>query len=159
MLACAGALIAGVASCKKKEMPNEPKAAITQTENVNMKVDESYSFTLPKNLRDDPYEITIQAQHALISEVGVNKAGERIFSYTPAKGYSGSDQVVVSNDQEREEHMAQQGEHYRPLPLGKEPRKGKCDEQKGEEDHYIFTFNFLIDNPTISSVTSAQIVK
>jgi len=158
MLASASALMAGMASCKKQEIPKEPKEAITQTVDVKMKVDESYSFTLPKNLRDDPYEITIKAQHALISEVGINQAGDRIFSYTPTKGYTGSDQVVVSNDQEREEHMAQKGNHQGP-PKGKPHHKGKCEGPKDEEDHYILTFNFVVDNTNTSSLTAGETIK
>jgi hypothetical protein len=158
MLASASALIAGMASCKKQELPNEPKEAITQTVNVKMKVDESYSFTLPKNLRDDPYEITIKAQHALISQVGTNQAGDKIFSYTPTKGYNGPDQVVVSNDQEREEHMNQKGNHQGP-PKGKKHHKGKCEGPKGEEDHYILTFNFVVDDTNTSSLTAGETIK
>lgn len=141
VLASASALMTGMASCKKEKMP---KAAITQTETVNLKANESYTFVLPKNLRDDPYEITSQAQHYSISEVGVNASGERIFQYKPAEGYIGSDQVVISNDEEREMHeMHPAG----PKPLGapgKKHPKGDC--KGGDEDHYIITINFVTEN-------------
>lgn len=141
VLASASALMTGMVSCKKEEMA---KAAITQTETVNLKTNESYTFVLPKNLRDDPYEITSQAQHHRISEIGVNTAGERVFQYTPAEGYVGADQVILSNDEEREGHeMHPAG----PKPAGaprKQHPKGDC--KGGEEDHYIITINFTIEN-------------
>jgi len=137
MLVTASALIAGMASCKKGQMPKE---AIKQTVNVDLKTNEAYTLVLPKNLRDDPYEITTQAGHFSISQVGVNASGERIFQYTPATGFIGTDQVVVSNDQEREEHEMH--------PQGPPPPKhmnGGCNKTKGEEDHYIITINFVVE--------------
>lgn len=143
ILAAASALITGTVSCKKKDIQAE-RDAITQTVDVSLNTDEAYLFTLPKNLRDDPYEITTQASHYSISELGVNSAGERIFKYTPAQGYVGTDQIIVSNDQEREEHKTHPGG---PLPGGPNapaPPKGNCQNKQGVEDHYIITFNINI---------------
>lgn len=135
MLATAGALVAGMASCKKEHTPKE---AIKQTINVSLKENESYTFSLPKNLRDDPYEITSQAQHYAVSEVGTNNSGQRVYNYTPSTGFFGNDQVIVSNDQEREEHKGHPG----GPPKGG-PKPGNC--KGGEEDHYIITINFVVD--------------
>lgn len=134
LLAVASALITGMVSCKKKEMP-APKAAITQTVNVSLKSNEDYTFTLPKNLRDDEYEITSQASHFSISEVGKNTSGEQIYKYTPATDFTGTDVVIVSNDEEREHGCPKQ--HNGPKPP--RPPKGQ------EEDHYIVTINFTVE--------------
>lgn len=139
MLATAGALVAGMASCKKEKMPKE---AITQTVTVSLAANEKYTFTLPKNLRDDAYEITDQAEHYSLSEVGVNTAGERVFNYTPAAGYVGNDQVVLSNDEEREAHKPHPKGPKFGLPLPGRSHKGQC--KGGEEDHYIITINFVV---------------
>lgn len=136
MLAIAGVISIGNTSCKKEKMPKE---AIKQTINVNLKMDENFTFLLPKNLRDDAYEITRQAVHYSFSEVGINASGNRIYQYMPATGYTGTDQVIVSNDEEREMHQTPpKGPHpLRPLKKG-------C---KGpEEEHYIITINFVIEN-------------
>ncbi len=134
MLVAASAIIVGTTSCKKERMPKE---AITQTETVNMNADESYTFTLPKNLRNDPYEITHEASHFSLSEVTTNASGDMVYKYTPANGYVGTDEVTLSNDQEREEHKGHpagpsQGGHH----------KGNC--EGGEEDHYIITIKFTV---------------
>ncbi len=146
LLAAASAMLTLGVSCKKKDLHVE-KDAITQTENVSLSADESYLFTLPKNLRNDPYEITTQASHYSISEVGVNSSGERIYKYTPAQGFTGTDVVVVSNDQEREEHKMRP-DGPRPLfPKAGGPQKKDCNEKEGEEDHYIITINFTVTGP------------
>jgi len=148
MLATAGALVAGMASCKKEPMPKE---AITQTINVGLKSNENYTFTLPKNQEDDPYEITSQAKHFGISEVGVNTSGERVFNYTPSKDYIGSDQVIISNDREK---TCQQMHPGGPQPLGPPPcghQKGNC--KGGEEDHYIITINFVMQSNSEIAIT------
>lgn len=161
LLATASALIAATASCKKEHMPKE---AVVQTVNVSIKANESFTFELPKNLRDDPFEITSQAAHFSVSELGVNAAGNRIFSYTPSKDFTGTDKVILSNDQEREQHQhpggppqngcSQQGPPPAGGPQGPPPsgghqcgghhHKGNCN--KGEEDHYIITINFVVES-------------
>lgn len=150
MLVTASAMFVGMTSCKKERMQ---KDAIKETINVNLKTDENYTFTLPKNLRDDPYEITTQAKHASISEVGVNASGERVYNYKPTSDYVGSDQVIVSNDQEREEH---QNHSAGPPPPGG-PKKGGCHKGKGEEeDHYIITINFIVNGTATTSTTAEK---
>lgn len=131
ILAIASALVAGMASCKKKEMPRE---AIKQNVDVTLTSGQDYTFTLPENLRDDEYKIITQAAHYSVSSLGTNSAGERIYQYKPSATYTGSDVVVLSNDWERE----QMGQH----PQG--PPPGGCKEKEGEEDHYIITINFVI---------------
>lgn len=149
-LVTASAMFVGMTSCKKERMPKE---AIKETINVSLKTDESYTFTLPKNLRDDPYEITSQAKHSSISEVGVDASGQRVYSYKPTTGYVGSDQVIVSNDQERQEHK---NNSAGPPPPGG-PKKGKCHKGKGEEeDHYIITINFVVNGTATTAPNDEQ---
>ena len=153
MLATASALIAGMASCEKKDKEEMPKEAIKQTVNVNLKNSESYTFVLPKNLRNDPFEISTQAKHYSLSEVGLNSSSERIYQYKPTAGYVGNDVVIVSNDQEREE-MEQHEHHERHHPHGPMSgghKKGHCN-KGGEEDHYIITINFNVTDRTNSDL-------
>lgn len=141
LLATASALLTGMVSCKKKEMPS-PKPAITQTVNVSLKTNEDYTFSLPKNLRDDEYEITTQASHYSISEVGKNSSGKHIYKYTPSTDYAGTDVVIVSNDEERD-HCCPQHQNG---PKPPRPPKGP------EEDHYTITINFTIEARTDEAV-------
>jgi hypothetical protein len=140
LLALASLSVVGMQSCKKEE--NE-KPAIQQTINVELKANESYSFVLPKNKRDDAYEFTTKASHSSISELGVDANGNRVYKYTPAQDYFGTDKVVVSNDQEREEHH-KEPKGTRP-PFGGKPH-GHGDCKGGEEDHYIVTINFIVNS-------------
>src|ERR1044072_2291690 len=94
LLAVAGSMIAGMASCKKEETPVPP---ITQTYDVSLRVGESYTFSLPKNIRNDPYEIINAEKHATVSQLCMDSTGAPVYKYTPETGYAGSDQVVVSN--------------------------------------------------------------
>jgi hypothetical protein len=137
LLAVAGVMAAGMASCKKDEMP---ASAITQTIDVGLKVGESYTFALPGNTGN--YEILSPATHASLSAIGVNNSGEHIYEYTPEAGYSGSDQVIVSNDKDKKPDCAHpQG----PPPAG--AQHGDCTGEKDE--HYTITINFTMQD-TIS---------
>lgn len=138
LLTVAGFAAVSFSSCKKEEIE---KAAITQTHTVQLKANESYTFVLPKNKRNDAYEFTTTASHASVSAIGKDASGNPIYQYTPEVGYVGTDQVVLSNDYEREEHANKP--HPRPL-LGIGHPKGDC--KGGEEDHYIVTINFVVQS-------------
>ena len=135
MLSISGLILVGTQSCRKKEGP--PKPAIQETINVQLKVNEVYTFVLPENKRDDDYQISTNAAHAKISQLGKDASGNQIYQYTPVLDFAGTDQVIVSNDEELREHHDHQGP----------PPHGGCN-KGGEEDHYIVTINFTIANPT-----------
>jgi hypothetical protein len=131
----------GITSCKKEKME---KDAIAQTYTIALKANEVYTFTLPTNTRNDAYQFTTNATHASVSQIGKDADGNSIYTYTPALDYVGTDEVVLSNDQERAEH----GNHpSKPKPaLGVHPQ-GDCN-GGGEEDHYIVTIHFVVDAAT-----------
>jgi hypothetical protein len=134
MLAITALVAAGTSSCKKEKMP---KDAIHQTINISLRSDETYNLDLPMNKRNDEYRFKKQAAHFSTSELGQSSTGLRTFKYVPASGYTGTDQVILSNDWEREEHHADKphgGGHH-----------GDCD--KEEEDHYIITVNIVVEDP------------
>ena len=147
LLSVASLVMVGTQSCKKKEGP--PKPAIKQTVNTQLKANEAYTFTLPRNTRNDEYEITANASHASISKIGVDASGNYIYQYTPALNYAGTDQVVLANDEELREPQ----NHPKPHP------HGGCN-NGGQEDHYIVTINFTIVNlteegrPSLKSVSN-----
>jgi hypothetical protein len=135
--------VVGMQSCKKDEIE---KAPITQTVSAQLKANESYTFTLTKNTRDDEYRFVTQAQHAKVSSLGVDAAGNRIYSYTPELNYVGTDQVIVSNDWERDGAHPHNDTCTDPPPQGNPPpHNGNCG-KGGEEDHYIVTINFTIND-------------
>lgn len=141
MLAMASFLVVGMTSCDKEE---EMEEAITQNLEVKLMMNEDYTFTLPENLRDDKYEITSPAAHASISIVGLDAQGNQIYQYTPEENYTGTDLVVLSNDQEREEHGNRPPHPPKGFHLRKKP--GNCGEK---EDHYIITIQFTIEGPQV----------
>lgn len=147
LLATASFAVIGMQSCKKEE--NNHKPPISETINVQLKANEAYTFTLPKNKRNDEYEITTQPSHSAISEVGVDASGNRIYQYTPSLNYVGTDEVVVANPKEDEDHNnGGKPEHHHLLPPPHHEHHGDCD--GGEEDHYIVTINFLVANSSVN---------
>lgn len=138
LLAFAGIAMIGIQSCKKEEKPKPP---VLQSYDVQLKANEAYTFTLPKNKRNDPYEITSQSNHYTISAVGEDASGNRIYQYTPAKDYAGTDRVVIANPKEEHPDHGKCGPKP-PMIHPKHPH-GDCD--KDEEDHYIVTINFTIN--------------
>jgi hypothetical protein len=145
LFATTGLLLSGITSCKKEEQHRPP---IQEALNIALKANESYTFTLPKNKRNDPYEIAQQAGHYSISAVGEDASGNRIYQYTPATDYTGTDEVVVANPKEEGEHHPSPGEHPKP-GLFHHEHHGGCD--GGEEDHYIVTIHFTIENTTAAA--------
>lgn len=137
LLAFASVVAIGTQSCKKEE---EPKPPVAETYNVSLKMNEAYTFTLPKNKRDDAYDIITQSAHYSISSVGKDAAGNRIYQYTPAQDYLGADQVVLANAKE-----GQRPPHEKCGPKPFIPHKHPHGNCEGDEDHYIVTINFTVE--------------
>ena len=85
-----------ISSCRKEGTD------VTKTINVTMYAGDTYSYSVNHaGDGDDVMEITAQASHASVSEVkSSNSNGDVIFQYTPASGYTGSDEVHVANVEE-----------------------------------------------------------
>ncbi len=99
MLFLAGITLFALQSCQKAETV---AALVEKTVNATLKVNESYTFTLPSNQSDEPYQITTQASHSSISELGKNTAGDMVYNYTPALDFVGTDRVVITTPEETE---------------------------------------------------------
>ncbi len=144
-VALAGMSALTLQSCKK-EKPIE-RAPIAITENVSLKINESYTFTMPANTSDDAFAISKQAEHFKISELGKNAEGKEVYLYTPAQDYKGTDQVVMANPEE-EHHGGEHhgGEHHAGTPPlgGGHHGGGNCGNHE-EEKNYVITINFVID--------------
>jgi len=85
-------------SCQKEQ------DTLTKTINVTLAPGESYSTIIKSD--DDVLAITQQAEHASVSELKEALCnGERLFTYTPATGYIGNDQVqITSSDEKKHGH-------------------------------------------------------
>ena len=122
LLLFAAVVFLAASSCKKEHQ------TITQTINVNLKLNASYSYTVPQaGDADDVMQITQQAMHSSVSKVTPDADGNVLFEYVPAKDFSGTDEVRISNV---EEHG---GGHH-----------GNCDggnHGHGDTNIYIFKIN------------------
>jgi|GEM_PF-2048778 len=141
LLALASVVVIEMQSCKKEPSPKLP---VAETHNIQLKANESYTFTLPQAREE--YRITTQGSHYTISEVGKDASGNMIYRYTPVQDYTGTDQVVLSNA--KDEHPPQHGNCGSKPSLLPPPKHshGDCDKDKG--DHYIVTINFTMEKST-----------
>ena len=156
MLAIASIAIFGVSSCKKERVEVEP---ITQTIEVTLKMNESYTFTLPKNTYDDAFGIATQAAHYAVSALGNDVAGNEVYRYQPAKDYKGTDTVVLSNPEEAHGNGA-------PHPTNGQHNGGVCAGNGGTHAHgahdeaetnYVITIHFkIVGDNTTKTVYSPQ---
>ena len=142
LFAAASVAMIGMQSCKKEQNHKPP---INESFDIQLKANEVYTFSLPKNKRDDAYEITTQSAHFSISEVGKDVSGNRIYQYTPSLNYTGTDMVVVANVEENPANQPPTGGGGKPKPhLFPPAHSGNCN--GGEEDHYIITIHFTINS-------------
>ena len=144
VLTVASLAMVSMQSCKKKEAPKPP---VQETINAQLQTNEARTFVLPKNKRDDAYEIKLNPLHATISQLGTDASGNSIYQYTPVLDFTGNDQVVVSNAEELKEPCHHR--HHGILP----PPHPHGDCNGGEEDHYIIKIIFTIGSTTTSTTT------
>ena len=129
-----------ITSCEKEE--NQ----VTQTINVTLLKNQPYTYTVPENESDDPYQITDQASHYLISELTelcFASGGPLTYEYTPALNYVGKDRVVIANVEE--EHG--KGHHGKG-------KGGKCGEMETEKTIII---NFTIVDSGTKQIINDQV--
>ena len=92
--------ILAVVLCFNLSCQKEQDITKTKTIDVTVASGESYSTTVsPKG--DDDFSITLQAAHASLSELATAN-GNMIFTYTPANGYIGNDEVQITASQENQ---------------------------------------------------------
>jgi hypothetical protein len=84
-------------SCEKMEYHYKQQEPLTSNESVTPKmyVNADYIYYLTK-IDSPKYEITIQPEHGLISELAVDKNGKAIYKYRPQHDYYGEDSVVLT---------------------------------------------------------------
>jgi hypothetical protein len=85
------ALALSTYSCRKAS-----QEVVTQTINANLDENGNYSFNIPTNLSDKPFEISTQASHYSLSQIATDATGNLAYIYTPSLNYTGTDQVIIS---------------------------------------------------------------
>jgi len=148
MLAIASGTMFFMPSCKKAE------TLLTPTENATVGAGETYTYVLPTNT-DDSFAITTQPMHGKISLLGIDSDGKLIYTYISDSTYNGTDKVIISTIE---------GAHVGPprpprpprdstmrdstmrdsIPVGRPPRRGKCNKNEALENDYIITINFNV---------------
>jgi len=89
----------------------KPEETVTETLNITLEKNQAYHYNLPAGENEGAFEITTQASHYSISRID---NGSFVYFYTPQQGYTGTDRVVLENEQDQRKG------------------KGKCG--KGNED-------------------------
>ncbi len=89
-------------SCTKMQNQN---ITVTQTVSAKISANETYSFTLPANVSSHDFQITIAANHSIVSEIQKDANGNSTFIYTPVLNYTGADQITLSTVNETETDM------------------------------------------------------
>lgn len=134
-----------ISSCMREDLPQKDEPIIERTTiNVELKKNQSYTYSVPQNLSDDPYQITEQAKHASKSELSTTL----IYTYTPALNYVGTDQVIIANVEEQHngnQHGCGNGggnnsNHNHGCSGGK---------NQDQETERIITINFIIKETAV----------
>ena len=118
-----------VSSCRKEPVTT------TKTINVELKSNDSYSYIILKegdDDEDDVMKIVQQAMNYSVSKITPDASENILFEYVPAKDFSGTDEVRISNEHDRDEDHHRGGHH------------GSCHDGKRGHDNtsiYIFKFN------------------
>jgi hypothetical protein len=134
-------------SCEKFQF--QKKATVEQTVEATLKVNESYTFTLPTDIDDDAFAILTDATNASVSRLTPTT-----YAYTPAVDFLGTDVIVLSNEHEMDEMGGGCG-HHGPDSLGHpidslghhphHPHFGPHPRKKvADHNHYKITINLNI---------------
>ena len=143
-------------SCKK---PEDIAAAPIETSiAVELKANQTYTYTLPAITGKQTYRIVKSSSHNATTTITADAAGNMQLLYTPALNYIGADAVALttlpsdsSTGNRPPHHPDHQGEHHLKLRLPI-PHKHKCDKHDQPiENNILINFNITSDE-TIAKV-------
>jgi len=140
-------------SCKKSE---DTTAAATQTTvAVQLKTNQSYTYTLPAVTGNQAYRISKVSLQNATTSIAVEASGNMQLVYTPALNYFGTDAVALTTAPSdsckgnRPPHPEHQGKHH---PKLRSPHKHKCGKpNKPLENNILINFTIISDE-TITNV-------
>ena len=76
---------------------HKDRPEVTQVVNVTLAPNQTYNYTIPvSGDKDDQLQMTQQAVHFTISTLSIDPKGDGALQYTPAKDYTGTDEIHVS---------------------------------------------------------------
>lgn len=143
-------------SCNKSRLEKE-ETVVKQTIDATINLNETYTFTLPANTSDDPFEITTQASHFRISELGTNAEGAAIYQYTPEADYVGTDVVVVANVEEKHADCSNGNQGNHPKLLGFLHPRPKHGKPHHEEVLQEITINLTINPKGVGKALATSV--
>jgi hypothetical protein len=140
-------------SCKKSE--DTPIAATESTVAVELKANQSYTYTLPAVMGKQAYRITQTSSQNATTSITADASGNMQLVYTPALNFVGSDAVALTTapadscQGNRPPHHEPKGEHHPKLKLPLPHKHHKKD--KATENNILINFNISSDE-TITTV-------
>jgi hypothetical protein len=138
-------------SCKKSE--DTAIAATETTVAVELKANQTYTYTLPAVSGKQRYKITQASAKNATTAIVKDASGNMQLVYTPALNYIGSDAVALSTapsdscQGNRPPHKERKGEHHPKLKLPHKHHK----KDKATENNILINFNISSDE-TITTV-------
>jgi hypothetical protein len=140
-------------SCKKSE---DTAIAATETKvAVGLKVNQTYTYTLPAVTGKQRYKITQASSQNATTAIVADASGNMQLVYTPALNYIGIDVVALTTapsdscQGNRPPHKERKGEHHSKLKLPLPHKHHKKD--KATENNILINFNISSDE-TITTV-------
>ena len=144
-------------SCKKSE--DATVAAATQTTMaVELKANQTYTYTLPALTGKQVFSISQSSLHNATTTITADASGNMQLVYTPALGYVGTDAIALTTapsdscqGNRPPHHPEHQGKHHPKIKLPL-PHKHKCDnKERPTENNILINFNISSDE-TITTV-------
>ncbi len=86
-------------SCEK-----EDDEAVTTNISVQISVNSTYRYALPAINGQEKYTIETGAAHSIVSEIAKDAQGATVYQYTPTANYKGTDHIVISSEEEDDNH-------------------------------------------------------
>lgn len=140
-------------SCKKSEdtAANPMETAMA----VELKANQSYTYTLPATVGKQTYRIVKSSSHNATTVLTADASGNMQLVYTPALNYVGADAVAVTTapsdscQGNRPPHPDHQGKHHPKLRLPLPHKHHKKD--KATENNILINF-YISSDETITTV-------
>lgn len=138
-------------SCKKSE-DIQTSTAIPTTVAVELKSNQTYTYTLPAVSGKQSYSIAQESAHNATASITADASGNMQLIYTPALNYTGTDMILVST--ETPEGCNEKKPGHRQIHSGKPHREGEKPEH--EKGHAKLPIKFSHKNKCSKPETTTE---
>lgn len=130
-------------SCKKEDNDD---IILSETIEVTIGQKESFSYTLPNSNNNKLFTVRDQSNNFAVTSINTDNTAST-FVYTPSENFTGTDLVVLSNENNQRTNNGKGCQHHHERSSGNEHKNNKSKDHQDDDDaKHTITFKITVSD-------------